>query len=1360
MEETKQVRPDDQKFEDRLKVLRRRASIDALSGLLNRDTMEDYIRDRLARMTPEESCALIIVDMDNFKLVNDTLGHQAGDQAIRKTAQLLSGLFRASDIVGRLGGDEFAVFLCGNITEKLIRRKGSEICKALQMSLGDRQAVNLTASVGIYLVRGTVPLFEELYQEADHALYRAKKAGKNGFYLKCSDSPDGKNGGFQPVNTIPLGGLLEYLDSGVALLEMGKRPKIIYVSPSYCRLIGTDAESFPLPQPLDQRIHPDDVSSLEQALREGLEQGKPVEHTHRVMAGGRGDWLWWRIRAIQVDYDSTEPVMLITATDISQFKETEQRQEETIRRLQAAFDQTSKQIWEVDLTSRVFRAFGRDGKYQPLGDSETHFPEHLIDGGWIHPGSISRFRTFAQELLDGRAQGYGNFAVRNRDTGYYNWASISYRVLFDDAGQAVRAVGVLADLPRSLMEQDSWTPLQRSLPEGLLADLIVRMHANLDLDRVESLWIEGSNLSGQVEETRCSQILQMERRKIFCKEDQKAFTECFERERLLELYQAGRRWMSAEYRRVDSSGSIRPARYVLFLSEDPETRQVHLFVYLIRLDVPSRMELLSEREIYRDPASGLYDRETVERMAESLFADRREGNRAVAILQISGQARPGGEAEPLSEQLRHDIAAALLLALGGSCIPGAYSPTQVVVLFPSVSDREDLRRRMEEALSFLRRVLTDEMSVRSLRMVMGISLLPAASARYRTMLLQAIQAGAFCWNATGDTVAFAQEIDDRDWMQMQSQETQDEVSVHLTEMARPLSEREKDVAFDCVSTMLTARTLDASLVGVLRTIGTYYRADRVYTMMLVENRHAVVMTFEWTSAGKSSIQQVVSGMRLDRFPLLERCLNEQAPVFLTRSGDGDAPGRPWYYTALPLIRDGVVEGFLCIENARAHPEDAALFATLIPYMLLERERFQAGDYPSGATEQLMGLPDLRAYMEAVYHLTSERYSSMGAVCLDIPGLASINSSYGFEYGSRLLWYVAKTLIDLFGPALLFRTWDAEFVIFLPNTTREVFLGRCGRLRSILQRRYPKSVRIGRAWSEGTFTGKTLVKEAKAAMQTEKTDGASDLRRLFQQTEEYPSVGDAARAGRFTVYFQPKVRMDTGRLAGAEALVRGVGEDGSIIPPAQFIGLFEEDGSIRDLDFFVLEQALEQANRWREAGLGVVPISVNLSRVSLVHPSTLASVLAVQSRYPDFPAEALELEITERGGGIETGAFRGIVERFRSCGLQLSLDDFGSQYANLPLFTNVRFDTVKLDRSLITELVTNPINRALIRDIIQICQAYDMGCVAEGVETEEQADTLVEMGCCYAQGYYYDRPLPAEEFERKYLREPSSAGEAT
>ena len=330
------------------------------------------------------------------------MGHQAGDQAIRWAGRVLSGLFRASDIVGRLGGDEFAVFLSGKVTEKLVRDKASAICAQLQMSMGDNQSVSLTASVGVQLA-GRGQAFEGLYRSADLALYKAKKGGKHRYFLKNSETGQSEeSGGIRPVNSILLSVLLENLFSGVALVEMGEAPSLIYVSPSFCRIIGTDPASYPLPQPLRDLIHPDDVGSLLAALRKSLRDGAPVEHSHRVCTVDRSKWMWWNIRAVQIEYDFSAPVLLVTAMDVSQFKETERRQEEQIRRLRAALDQTSRRLWEVDVRTGVFRAYTRDGEYKALGDSGVPFPERLIEG-WLDPRGLGLPLPGLCPGIDGRA---------------------------------------------------------------------------------------------------------------------------------------------------------------------------------------------------------------------------------------------------------------------------------------------------------------------------------------------------------------------------------------------------------------------------------------------------------------------------------------------------------------------------------------------------------------------------------------------------------------------------------------------------------------------------------------------------------------------------------------------------------------------------------------------------------------------------------------------------------------------------------------------------------------------------------------------------------------------------------------------
>ena len=134
--------------------------------------------------------------------------------------------------------------------------------------------------------------------------------------------------------------------------------------------------------------------------------------------------------------------MLVTATDISSFKESENHLKEVNQRLLAVFDQTEQKLWEVDISSGILTVFGRNEKMQIKEKTKMRFPEQLIENGWVHPISASHFRKFAEELMQGSIQGYGNFLLLYLGLGCYGWAAVSYRMIFDEIGHAVKAVGV------------------------------------------------------------------------------------------------------------------------------------------------------------------------------------------------------------------------------------------------------------------------------------------------------------------------------------------------------------------------------------------------------------------------------------------------------------------------------------------------------------------------------------------------------------------------------------------------------------------------------------------------------------------------------------------------------------------------------------------------------------------------------------------------------------------------------------------------------------------------------------------------------------------------------------------------------
>lgn len=372
--------------------------------------------------------------------------------------------------------------------------------------------------------------------------------------------------------------------------------------------------------------------------------------------------------------------------------------------------------------------------------------------------------------------------------------------------------------------------------------------------------------------------------------------------------------------------------------------------------------------------------------------------------------------------------------------------------------------------------------------------------------------------------------------------------------------------------------------------------------------------------------------------------------------------------------------------------------------------------------------------------------------LDVPNYSAINSASGFEYGSQMLIYIMKTLEEIFGDKYLFRMWDAEFAVLLPDTTQNIFTARCVRLRTRVQRRYPGQIRIGYTWSDGIFSARNLVREAQSIMkcetisQTWKKNTLTDIQNGILESETSPIK-------KYIPYYQPKIDMRDGSLMGAEVLARGIDADGNVIAPARFIESMEKNGGIRELDFFMLENAYRQLSEWKNKGYPSIVVSVNMSRKTLFNPAALASVLAIQSRYPEISPEQIELEITETAGVVEKATLSDTVGHFQQFDIQFSLDDFGSHYANIAIFSNIKFHSVKLDRSLINDLPGNDISKMVVENIANICTNFDILCVAEGVETKQQEQELLKVGCICGQGYYYSRPVPSWKFEEKYFSQP-------
>ena len=238
-----------------------------------------------------------------------------------------------------------------------------------------------------------------------------------------------------------------------------------------------------------------------------------------------------------------------------------------------------------------------------------------------------------------------------------------------------------------------------------------------------------------------------------------------------------------------------------------------------------------------------------------------------------------------------------------------------------------------------------------------------------------------------------------------------------------------------------------------------------------------------------------------------------------------------------------------------------------------------------------------------------------------------------------------------------------------------------------------------------------------------------------------------------MFLQPKVHLEDGKLSGAEALVRWVSDSGQTFYPDQFIPLFERNGFCIQLDIYMVELACRQIRSWIDHGIQPVPISVNQSRTLFFTLDYLEKLTGLLSRY-QVDAGMITLEVLEGIALENTDQLNSRIEQLHQLGFRVSMDDFGSGYSSLNTLARLNIDELKLDRAFLMEISggSGERTRLIMEQIIQMVQHLGISTVVEGVETEENDRMIRDMGCDFGQGYYYSRPIPADEFSKRFMQQ--------
>jgi EAL domain-containing protein (putative c-di-GMP-specific phosphodiesterase class I) len=239
---------------------------------------------------------------------------------------------------------------------------------------------------------------------------------------------------------------------------------------------------------------------------------------------------------------------------------------------------------------------------------------------------------------------------------------------------------------------------------------------------------------------------------------------------------------------------------------------------------------------------------------------------------------------------------------------------------------------------------------------------------------------------------------------------------------------------------------------------------------------------------------------------------------------------------------------------------------------------------------------------------------------------------------------------------------------------------------------------------------------------------------------------AAERGEFVLHYQPRVRPHDGAITSAEALIRWNHPQRGLLAPNLFIGIAEDSGLIEPIGRWVLDAACAQMAAWRQRGINLQRVSVNVSQGQLAAGDFPQHVRATLARH-GLPATALELEVTESLFASELSLAREQLETLRAWGVTIALDDFGTGYSSMSVLRSLPIDVLKIDRSFVMDLGVDQGATAVVRSIVTLAAALNMELVAEGVETLEQAQLLGEMQSHELQGFFYSRPVPPISFEK-------------
>ncbi len=725
-----------------------------------------------------------------------------------------------------------------------------------------------------------------------------------------------------------------------------------------------------------------------------------------------------------------------------------------------------------------------------------------------------------------------------------------------------------------------------------------------------------------------------------------------------------------------------------------------------------------------------------------------------------------------------DVASRMRKIFPEDTLMGRYGGDEFVALLNKVPSMSYIIDLAQAFLSSAQNVLNSSKSDYKLSCSIGIALYPVDAGNYEQLFEKADIA---LYDAKNRGKA-RYSIYNTSMSQLpQAMKEKNKMKRQQTSNSKEHSIVDSTILVNAIDILFDSNDLHFSIGMMLSIIGIYYNLEHLFIVQFDDSDGLATVTHEWSADGHYTLPEEVKNTPRNQFEVFTGFESMASCCYscddVTQITDADFINKDPYQTNVKaLIQYGIryqnsFIGFINISCSEPRDwskneiDSLSLLAKLISSYLLQLRSQETIEYVS-QIDSLTGTYNLNTFLskseQAINSNNNKKYAVLYA---DILQFKLLNDTFGYSIGDMILSSIADILQEVGGSQALVARVTGDRFVALYTYNDEIDL--LDKIKKIIYKSKRISQPNGDYYKIVLMMGIYMISRDDSILVA--VDRANIARKnvvdyhncsymfykesmhenLIEQREIEDTMEEALQKEEFVVYFQPKMDLKTHELIGSEALVRWIRGD-EIVSPVKFIPVFEENGFIVRLDYYVLEKACEAIRNCIDSGYPVRPVSVNFSRVHL-NNTALPVMLDVTLKRFQIPPELIEVEITESALNASSIYQLKILNEIHEIGCKLSMDDFGSGMSSLNLLRELPFDIIKIDKDFLHNKVMTTKERIVIRNVVRMATELNMEVICEGVETEEQERFLKEIGCTRGQGYLYSKPIPEDEFIETFVK---------